>query len=674
MAKRPIDSRIDFLSPLSCIAGLGPKRVAALKESGMETVGDLLYYFPRRYIDRSTIVPIATIGRYREKVCTVAGTITRTRMEPGRRSRLRIQLTDESGGTLEALWFQGITFLRSTLQKGGRLLLTGKVGFFGAYQMVHPLMETLSPSGKDEIVPFLPVYPLSMAMREVHFQQKSILKAVRWVLKTCTHFPQILPSAIETQRGFPSLIECLTQMHMPQNPAGLAPFRARLHYEELYQRALTLRWSKREFDLPGRSLTPGDLPGKMRDILPFQLTDAQEEAIVVLFRDAATPRRMHRLLQGDVGCGKTIVALFACLPALNAGLQVAWLTPTEALADQTYALLSRWLGRLGFATALLKSGITAAARRDILAGTRNGTVGFVVGTQALLQPSVTFRSLGMIVIDEQHKFGAGQRLAMQRKDAAADFLLMSATPIPQTLAQTLYSDLDIVTIRALPAGRQPIGTHIVGDDKREGLFDFVRTRIAQHDARLFYIAARIDEGDEDDGDGGVRSVAEVYAHLRAGELKDIPMGLAHGRLSSGEKERVLGEFAEGRLKILVATTVVEVGIDVPAATIMIIENPEMFGLSQLHQLRGRVGRGAQKGYCFLLSTKLTDEKTARRLKEFCRVHDGFRLAELDLHLRGPGEMAGNRQTGWEDFHFVDIVRDAALFCEIQREIEQLLEK
>jgi ATP-dependent DNA helicase RecG len=673
MASRPIDSRLDFLSPLSRIAGLGPKRVAALKESGLETVGDLLYHFPRRYIDRSTIVALADISRYSEKVCTVAGTITATRMEPGRRPRFRVQLADESGGTIEALWFQGAVYLRSTVQKGARLLLTGKVGHANVYQMVHPLMETLSPSGNDEIVPFLPVYPLTMAMREVRFQQKAIFKAIRWVLKSCKHFPQILPAAIETARGFPPLADCLTQMHMPQNPAALAPFRARLHYEELYQRALTLRWSKREFDLPGRSLAPGLLPRTLREHLPFKLTDAQEEAIKTLFADIGSPRRMHRLLQGDVGCGKTIVALFACLPALQAGLQVAWLTPTEALADQTHTLLCRWLGPLGFEPALLKAGIAAPARREIILKARSGALPFVVGTQALLQPAVTFRSLAMIVIDEQHKFGAEQRLAMERKDAAADFLLMSATPIPQTLAQTLYSDLDIVTIRAVPPGRQPVATHIVGRAKREGLFDFVRKEITSRGAQLFYIVPRI-EASDDDSAGATATADEVYGQLQTGELKDIPMGLINGRLPWREKERVMSEFREGRLKILVATTVVEVGIDVPQANIIVIENPEMFGLSQLHQLRGRVGRGSQKGYCFLLADNLTDEQSLRRLKEFCRLHDGFRIAELDLRLRGPGDMTGSRQTGWEEFRFADILADAPLFLEIQREIEHLLEK
>jgi ATP-dependent DNA helicase RecG len=669
MTKRPVDGRIDFLSPLSLVDGLGPKRVAALQESGLATIGDLLCHFPHRYVDRSHITALGEIKRHINQTCTIIGTITRTRVETGRRMRLRIQVGDESGGTMEALWFNGIPFLRGVLEKGKRVLLTGKVSVNGNCQMVHPQMETLSPSGNDDIIAFLPVYSITAAMREVHVLQKSLLKSILWIFKNCSHYPQILPKVIEEKYGFPPFAECLKQMHLPDNPESLKPYRDRLCYEELWQRALTLRWSKREFAQPGRMLDPGNLPESLESLLPFSLTDAQRTVIAQLFRDAAAPTRMHRLLHGDVGCGKTVVALFACLPALKQALQVAWMTPTEALATQTHALLCRWLIPLGFKPVLMKGDITAVQKKEILNGLRTGAIPFVVGTHVLMQSAVTFARLGMIVIDEQHKFGAEQRLALQRKDPAADFLLLSATPIPQTLAKTLYGDLDIVTITALPIGRVPVRTHLVRFDKRSDLLGFVKKEVAENSARVFYIVPRIDGGEDDEI---LTSAVQVYDEVRRTVLAEVPTGCVHGRLPSAEKERIMLDFCEGQLKMIVATTVVEVGIDVPEATIVIIENPEMFGLSQLHQLRGRVGRGSKQGYCFLLVRDTLEESSYNRLKQFCRTTDGFAIAELDLSLRGPGQLSGSRQTGWDDFKFADILRDAGLFMQIRRDIDSVL--
>jgi ATP-dependent DNA helicase RecG len=461
-------------------------------------------------------------------------------------------------------------------------------------------------------------------------------------------------------------------MHMPANPGLLEPFLDRLRYEELYRLALTLRWSKREFRHPGRSLTAGELPSKLQARLPFELTSDQREAIAVLHRDAAEHHRMHRLLQGDVGSGKTIVALFACLPALNCGMQVAWLTPTEVLASQTHALFSRLLGPLGFSCALLKGGISSADKRNLLFNLRNGKLNLVVGTHALLQPSVGFDKLGMIVIDEQHKFGLDQRLVLQRKDPAADYLLMSATPIPQTLAKTLYGDLDIVTIRSMPSNRKPVSTHVVTLAKRLDMLQFVRQTVTGEEGQAFYIVPRV-EASEEETDPGLQSAIAMYDTLRRDLFSEIPIGMVHGRLAPDEKERVMKAFAEGALKVLVATTVVEVGVDVPQASIIVIENPELFGLSQLHQLRGRVGRGTKKGFCFLLVQDELEEVTLRRLKDFCRMHDGFAIAELDLKYRGPGEVVGSRQSGWEDLRLVDILRDAPLFVEIQQEVDRILE-
>ena len=661
-------SRLDFLSPVSVIPGFGAKRIAALRDAGIETVGDLLYHFPRRYQDRSAIIPIADLADHLDTECAVIGTITQTRVEQGRKPRLRIQVTDDTG-TFEALWFQGISFFRKSLYKGKRILLYGRVKKFQQYQMLHPHIETVRSGTSAADVPCMPLYPLTQAMRDVHMRQKALFKAIRWIFKNVKHYPQILPQRIEQKKQFPPLATCLREIHLPAVPEDLQKYYARLRYEEVYQTALTLRWSKRKFALPGREMQPGVLPEKVKSLLPFTLTEDQRKAISALYRDAASSKRMHRLLQGDVGSGKTIVAFFACLPALNEGLQVAWLAPTEVLARQTFTLLSQWLSPLGVACDMLRGGISSKKKRELLRNLSAGNLTFVVGTHALLQPSVKFSHLGMIVIDEQHKFGTEQRLTLQQKDPASDFLLMSATPIPQTLAKTLYGDLDIVTIRSLPRGRQPVSTHLVPERKRRDMEQFIFTELTENNSQAFCIVPRIESDNDSET---IKDVYTVYEALRKGVLGRLPTAVIHGKLNTVEKEHTMQAFSEGEIKILIATTVVEVGIDVPNATIMIIESADRYGLSQLHQLRGRVGRGDKKAYAFLLTNSTENELTIERLKKFCRLYDGFALADLDLSLRGPGEVAGFRQHGWDDLKIADIIADADIFREIQEELDSIL--
>lgn len=668
MPKKKPNPRLDFLSPLSRVPGLGQKRINALKESGIALIGDLLYYFPKTYVDRSTIVPIARLPDYRDKSCAVIGTITKTRVEHGRKPRLRIQVSDDTG-SFEVLWFHGIPFLRKILYKGKRILLYGKVGRYRDYQMSHPLIEVIGANKSTADIPYLPQYPLSTAMRESHLQQKSLFKSIQWILKNLKHYPQILPEKIERKKNFPPLAKCLNEIHIPSDPEKLKSYFDRLRYEELYQLALTLRLSKQKFSLPGRSMKPGKHPQKLKAALPFTLTSEQEKAINTLYSDAASVHRMRRLLQGDVGAGKTIVAFFACLPALNEGLQVVWLAPTEVLAQQTFCLIASWLKAFDMKPGLLKGGISSKQRQMLLAGLRSGKCRFVVGTHVLLQPSVHFANVGMTVIDEQHKFGAEQRLTLQQKDPASDFLLMSATPIPQTLAKTLYGDLDIVTIRSLPKGRQKVSTHLVPEEKRKDMEQFILKELMENGSQAFCIVPRIES--EDDYDV-IKDIHSVHSAMKKGTFSKTSIAAIHGKLDNTEKDSIMKEFADGHIKLLIATTVVEVGIDVPNATIMIVENAERFGLSQLHQLRGRVGRGDKKAYAFLLANQTENEVTHERLKRFCTNHDGFTIADLDLSLRGPGEVAGFRQSGWSELKIADIIRDADTFRSIQEELDILL--
>jgi ATP-dependent DNA helicase RecG len=382
---------------------------------------------------------------------------------------------------------------------------------------------------------------------------------------------------------------------------------------------------------------------------------------------------MHRLLQGDVGSGKTVVAFMACLPALNSGFQVAWLAPTEVLAYQTWMQIASWLEPLGFEAALVTGATQGRDRQTILADLKANRLRVVVGTHALLETAVSFAKLGMVVIDEQHRFGVEQRVAMQDRDPAADFLLLSATPIPQTLAQTLYGDLDVVSITELPAGRLEVGTHLVPNARRADMEQFVLKEIQENKAQIYYVVPRI-ESDDDDENTGLKDIGTIFSHLTSKRFSKVPSAMVHGRLSGGEKEKIVRDFSSGAIKLLVATTVIEVGIDAPGATIIVIENAERFGLSQLHQLRGRVGRSTRKSYCFLLHEPTADGEAEIRLKAFCKEHDGFTIAEMDLQMRGPGQMAGAGQAGWDDPRMQMVLDNVDLFREVQKEIGEILDR
>jgi ATP-dependent DNA helicase RecG len=488
MNKKDARQPLDFLSPLSRVAGLGPKRAAALREAGLVTAGDLLYHFPRKYLDRSHIVPLNEIDGHLQHTCTVAGTIVKARVERGKRTRLRALLSDGTG-SIELLWFAGVPIYRSMLAPGTEIVATGRVTAYTRVQMVHPLIEG---TAGGRVRPFLPLYSISESMRDAGVSHRLLSKTVASLLGSISRFPQVIPEAIRKKRRFPPLEQCLREIHLPSDLSELDRYLCRMRYEELFRLALTLRWSRRKFALPGRAMRPGGLDERFRKQLPFALTEEQEKAVRTLYADAVSDRRMHRLLQGDVGSGKTLAAFFACLPALAGGFQVAWLAPTEVLAMQTFGVVLSWLSPLGFSAELLKGGVGTAERRRIAAGLASGGTRFVVGTHALLEPQVVFRRLGMIVIDEQHKFGAAQRLVMQEKDTASDFLLMSATPIPQTLAQTLYGDLEVVTIRKPPPGRVPVDTFCVPESRRSDMELFVLKEIREHGASAYYVVPRIE--------------------------------------------------------------------------------------------------------------------------------------------------------------------------------------
>ncbi|MDR2591646.1 MAG: ATP-dependent DNA helicase RecG [Chitinispirillales bacterium] len=691
-------SQLDFLSPITYIPKLGPKRVAALEAVGIKNIEELLRYYPVKYIDRSKVIDISDIGKdvniNKDDKITVIGTVDTARHEFYGRPKFRVTVRGEGGGALDAFWYiRGMK-----IGVGERLMLTGgvTVGKGGRPVMIHPVFEKLADG--VAVRPVLAVYAIREPMREAGVNQKLLRYAMEWALGNVCSYPRSLPDVIEKGKGFPPLRDCLRQVHLPDDLSGLGAYKARLKYEELYEIARDLRWSRRKFALPGYSMSPGDLADRLRAALPFTLTESQEAAVRVLYGDAARPARMHRLLQGDVGSGKTVTALFAALPALNSGRQVAWMAPTEILAKQTKSAVEGCLAGLGIRVGYVGAG-DAPEKRRTLGDLASGELRFAVGTHALFMPSVRFRNLGMVIIDEQHKFGAAQRLKLQEKGPASDFLLMSATPIPQTLAKTLYGDLDVVEIGSRPS-MAPVSTHIVPEGKRAGMEGFILERIGAG-ARAFYVVPRIDQQPSDDsedegGDGvkdgargrkaadgcdhsgalPVKTVDSVAEALGRGPLSSAPIHKLHGRMSADERDAAICAFKDGPPGVLVSTTIVEVGIDVADAAVMVIENPEFFGLAQLHQIRGRVGRGSAASHCFLLPGPgaCRDARTMERLKFLCGCSNGFEIAEWDLRNRGPGDAAGYRQSGWDDLAAADILEDAGMFREILSEMDILFAK
>ena len=665
VSTRPTADRIDFLSPAGTIPGIGPRRVAALAAAGITTLGELLCYYPRRYLDRSICTPIAELEKLVGQQGTVGGTITATRVERGSRTRLRVQLSDGCA-TMEAIWFSGIAWLRPSLQCGKRCLLSGNIGWFKGPQMVHPHLEFLSTNPDKHPRPYLPRYRTTLAMKEAGIGQKVLMESMEWTLQHMRHYPRVLPPWLEADLDAPSLESALNTIHFPSDPDQLPPAYERVVCERLYTLALILRRNRDALRRSGRSFRSRDLLDRFLASLPFTLTPSQHQALETLTHDAASVNRMHRMLQGDVGCGKTVVACAATLPALEAGYQIAWMAPTEILAYQSWKTLRSWLEPMGLSVALLCGATRTSERRAILNDLRTGSLHIVIATQALLNPKVQFHRLGMVVIDEQHRFGIEQRRVLLSKDSSADVLLMSATPIPHSLAQTVYGDLDLVTIQEGRANRPRLTTHLVPQERRSAFEQFLRTQVIEHDAQVYYVVPRVEQSDDEEQE--LAAVETTLRRLSSGPLAHISCALVHGGLNPERKQEIIDAFADGSLRVLVATTVVEVGIDSPNATIMVIEDAHCFGLSQLHQLRGRVGRGTRRSYCFLLASSPCAADAEKRIRTFATTSDGFALAEMDLATRGPGNTTERVQSGWDDPDLPFILAHRKTFIRLQRRL------
>jgi ATP-dependent DNA helicase RecG len=646
---------------LQYVKGVGPQRARLLEKKGLTTVEDALFFIPIRHEDRTRLTALRAIQV--GQVVTCMGTVAGISPPPPGRARapLVLLLRDASGYGTATLFGRG--WLTRVLQRGQKLIVHGRGARFKDKVTLQVQDWEVVESDEDEPIhagALVPVYSSTEGLPQ------RALRSLMWRLVEAhaAEVTETLPDAVRRRRALLPLVEALAGAHFPQSEAQRQAAHHRLAFEDFLLLQLGLAILRaRTTRQRGITMNPsGALVRRLRGTLPWTLTAAQERVWSEIRSDMAAPYPMHRLLQGDVGSGKTIVAALGVLTAVEAGHQAAVMAPTEILAEQHFMTFQRLLAPLGVPVTLLTSALKGRERTARRAALAAGEIGCVVGTHALVQEAVEFRKLGLVVVDEQHRFGVAQRARLKAKGEHPDVLVMTATPIPRTLALTLYGDLDVSVLDELPPGRQPVITRGRTESARPQIYAFLREQVAAG-RQIYVVYPLIEESEAID----LKAATDMAARLQAEVFPELVVGLLHGRLSFEAKDAIMRRFKAGEIHVLVSTTVIEVGIDVPNASVMLIEHAERFGLSQLHQLRGRVGRGPWKSYCILLTSGRLGEEAERRVQAMVETNDGFRIAEVDLQIRGPGEFFGTRQSGLPEFRVADLLRDAALLEDARRE-------
>ena len=682
-------------SDIQYLPGVGPKRAALLKnELEISTFSDLIHFYPFRYIDRSSIQRIADLTSNvanvqvmarvtKSTLCGPSGSVFDIN-QPGFRfnavRRLSVMVEDSSG-EMEMVFFKGIKWNWERLKPGSVFVFFGKPQEFnGRLNIVHPEVDNPPALGsqQNETGFLTGIYPSTEKLRNSGITGKVMSRLQAAALEACLpEIEETLPDYILKDKGLVPLRYALRNIHFPQNAEALAKATQRLKFEELFFLQLSLIKQKyiRSRGSNGiRMPKVGDAFNACYNQLPFDLTGAQKRVIKEIRSDMMSGMQMNRLLQGDVGSGKTMVAVLSCLIAYGNGYQSCIMAPTEVLSQQHYKNVSRYLEGTGVQCALLTGSTTAKERKAIHEGLENGSIGIIIGTHALIEDNVMFSRLGLAVIDEQHRFGVEQRSKLWAKGpdgVPPHVLVMTATPIPRTLAMTLYGDLDVSVIDELPPGRKPIQTMLIGQGKRRALYKFMRDEIAKG-RQIFVVYPLIFESEKMD----LKNLEQGYEDIvKAFPLPDYKVAIVHGQQTNEVKNFNMNAFAQGRANILVSTTVIEVGVDVPNASVMVIESAQRFGLSQLHQLRGRVGRGSEKSYCILVKDEKVSKESQKRLDLMCQTENGFELAEEDMKMRGPGDLEGTQQSGLPiSLNIASLAKDGILLSDARAYAEYVLDK
>ena len=646
------------------VKGVGEKRAEVWAEShGVRTVRDLLHFYPRRYLDRTTVTAVRNLEESSDSV-TVVGEVVSKSVVPGKsQKRLELVVQDDNGGRMKCTWFQGIWWVQKAFEEGERVAVHGKVQRYGRwFSMTHPDFDKLNDEGALlDTGRIVPLYPGGEAMEKVGLTSRSIRRIIYNLFKE--HGLKLGEMLPEWLVGSHDLMEgrvALRAIHFPKSIDERRRATERLKFEELFfiQLMLAQMRNEREKIAGPEFAEPGAYTKEfVREVLPFELTGAQKRALNDVFVDTSTGYQMNRLVQGDVGSGKTVVAVAAMMHAFDSGYQSAFMAPTEILAEQHYANLRKYLQPLDLEPRLLIGSQTKSEREEALRALRTGASPVAVGTHAIIQDEVEFENLGLAIVDEQHRFGGAQRATMFEKGEQPHMLLMTATPIPRSLAMTLYGDLDVSKMDEMPAGRKPVNTVLRSEKRRGEVYAFLDRKL--EDGQQVYVVYPLVEESEKmdlkDAESGYETLQETFS--------DYTVGLVHGQMKSDAKDATMRRFKEGEIDLLVSTTVIEVGVDVPNATVMVIEHAERFGLSQLHQLRGRVGRSDQQSHCVLMAGYKRSAEAKERLEAMVTTNDGFEISERDLQIRGAGDFFGTRQSGLPDLKIADITEDEGILEE-----------
>lgn len=661
---------------LKYLVGVGPKRAELIEaELKIHSADELIGYFPYRYVDKSRIYKISEIDGNMPYILLRGRFVTFEEVGAGVNRRLVGRFTDDTG-VIECVWFKGIKYILNSVDRGREYLLFGKPAVFqNSYNIAHPELETSSDEAVDNTQGLVGMYNTTEKMKRAGLTTRALRKIILgYFQRNPAPFPETLPAYVVERMHLMNYNQAIRQIHFPANPENLRQAQFRFKFEELFylQLYLVRSFKMRQQALAGFQFTKigsffNDFYTKC---LPFELTGAQKRVLKEIRQDVGSGRQMNRLLQGDVGSGKTLVALMTMLMALDNGFQACMMAPTEILATQHYEGLLEMLTMIGINVALLTGSTPKKQRDKIHAALEDGTLHILIGTHALIEPDVKFRNLGMVIIDEQHRFGVKQRsLLWQKNLRPPHVLVMTATPIPRTLAMTVYGDLDVSVIDELPPGRKPIQTLHRFDNQRLGLNKAIRGQL-QLGRQVYVVYPLIEENEK----LAYRNVEQGFVNMQEA-FPDYRVVMVHGKMKPKEKEEAMQRFVCNEAQIMVATTVIEVGVNVPNASVMIIESAERFGLSQLHQLRGRVGRGADQSYCILVTNYKLSDDTKKRMDIMCRTTDGFEIAEADLKMRGPGDLEGTQQSGLAfDLRIASLVKDGVILQQARQLAMEIVER